>query len=308
MLLVPAAQAAAPIGAVKLYKVPTANSEPRAITLASDGNMWFTEGTDLTGAPAKVGRVTPAGAVTEFPVECNSCILTDIAQGPGNILYFTSNNPELGRINTATGAVVTPTIPMPSSSALAGRLAIHGNDVWITDFNSNVVWRYQVATGQFTSFPDPGALPTDVAVDAAGVVWIAEPDGHSVGRLDPATGSTITHVATPSSPRGIAVATDGQVWYTSRFDNTVGRVTPGSNAVTEFAVPGAGPEFIAPATGSMWFTQELVGNVASIGNDGVVTQGKAVKGSGPLDIAIDPGGDPWYTMFSANKIAELQLR
>src|SRR3954462_2470140 len=75
-LLVPAAQAASPIGALKQYKVPTANSQPRAITLGSDGNMWFTEGTEFTGSPAKIGRVTPAGAVTEFPVDCNFCILT----------------------------------------------------------------------------------------------------------------------------------------------------------------------------------------------------------------------------------------
>ena len=71
---------AAPVGMLKQFKVPTANSQPRAITNGSDGNRWFTEGTEFTGAPAKIGRITPAGAVTEFPVECNGCIITDIAQ------------------------------------------------------------------------------------------------------------------------------------------------------------------------------------------------------------------------------------
>jgi hypothetical protein len=55
-----------PIGALKQYKVPTANSQPRAVTNGSDGNRWFTEGTEFTGAPAKIARITPAGAVTEF--------------------------------------------------------------------------------------------------------------------------------------------------------------------------------------------------------------------------------------------------
>ena len=62
---------AAPVGMLKQFKVPTANSQPRAITSGSDGNRWFTEGTEFTGAPAKIGRVTPTGGVTEFPVECN---------------------------------------------------------------------------------------------------------------------------------------------------------------------------------------------------------------------------------------------
>jgi hypothetical protein len=57
---------AAPIGALKQFKVPTADSQPRAITHGSDGNRWFTEGTEFTPAPAKVARITPAAVITEF--------------------------------------------------------------------------------------------------------------------------------------------------------------------------------------------------------------------------------------------------
>jgi hypothetical protein len=40
-----AATAAPPVAALKQFKVPTANSKPRAITNGSDGNRWFAEGT-----------------------------------------------------------------------------------------------------------------------------------------------------------------------------------------------------------------------------------------------------------------------
>jgi ABC-type sugar transport system substrate-binding protein len=97
---------AAPVGALKQFKVPTANSQPRAITNGSDGNRWFTEGTEFTAAPAKIARITPAGVITEFAPDvadgCNFCIITDIAQGPGGILYITSNDPTLMRFNVAT--------------------------------------------------------------------------------------------------------------------------------------------------------------------------------------------------------------
>ncbi len=125
---------AAPVGMLKQFKVPTANSEPRAIANGSDGNRWFTEGTSFTNAPPKIGRVTPAGAVTEFPVECNGCIITDIVQGPGDVLYFTSNNPILGRITTAVRRS-SGSVDIPNSNAVAGNLAVHGSEIWFTDFN-----------------------------------------------------------------------------------------------------------------------------------------------------------------------------
>jgi hypothetical protein len=50
---------AAPGARLKQFKVPTADSQPRAITNGPDGNRWFTEGTEFTGAPAKIARITP---------------------------------------------------------------------------------------------------------------------------------------------------------------------------------------------------------------------------------------------------------
>src|SRR5262245_18285042 len=52
------AAAAAPIGMLKQFKVPTANSQPRAITNGSDGNRWFTE-SDVNNNFAKIARITP---------------------------------------------------------------------------------------------------------------------------------------------------------------------------------------------------------------------------------------------------------
>ena len=48
---------------IKEFKIPTPNSRPIMIVEGSDGNMWFTE-----EAGNKVGRITPDGSITEFPV------------------------------------------------------------------------------------------------------------------------------------------------------------------------------------------------------------------------------------------------
>jgi streptogramin lyase len=299
---------AAPAGMLKQFKVPTANSQPRAITSGSDGNRWFTEGTEFTGSPAKIGRITPTGAVTEFPVDCNGCIITDIARGPGDTLYFTSNDASLGSINTAGQQLAS--VPLPNSSALGGNLAVHGNDVWITDFNNDSLWRYDITSGQFTQFPVPE--PADVAVDSLGRVWFTAPLDGAVDRLDPATGAVTSTDAGGLIPRELAVATDGQVWFTARFTpQGVGRLDPTATppVVTTFPLTNVGPEGIAASPdGSMWFTQTTKGNIASIDNAGVITEAKTVKGSEPFGITVAPDGDPWYTMMSANKIATVQLR
>jgi streptogramin lyase len=61
---------------------------------------------------------------------------------------------------------------MPESDALAGNLAVHGNEIWITDFNNDSLWRYDVGSGQFTQFSVPE--PADAVVDEAGGLCVED--------------------------------------------------------------------------------------------------------------------------------------
>lgn len=303
--LASAAQAA-PGPKLMQFKIPTANSSPEHITQASDGNFWFTESfvNDQNVLGHNVGRITPAGVVTEFEV-CQFCFPTDIVQGSDGTLYFTKNDAPLGRI-TLDGTVL-PDAGAPFQFNGNG-LAAHGDDIWVTDFNNDSVWRYDIPTGVFTAFPTPGGTPFDVDVDDAGIVWYADADSQ-IGRLDPATG-TITAIPLAVFPREIRVASDGAVWFTARFSpQAVGFVDPVTLAVTVFPVDG-GPLDIAPAAdGSMWFTRTTAGNIARITSAGVITfESKVVKGSEPFGITVAANGDPWFAMLSANKIATLVLQ
>jgi streptogramin lyase len=300
-LMLTASASAAPVGALKQYRIPTADSQPRYITNGSDGNRWFTESSDL--AP-QIGRITPAGDVTEFAVPCSFCLVNDIAQGPNDTLYFTTNDAVLGRI-TASGAVDFIPSPAPAGGNIAVDSA-HGA-VWITDFNSHVIWRYDIATDQFTS-PISTPTPTDVAVGANGDVWFTDND--SPGAIGHYDGQSTTMIPTNGGiPTDITVASDGDVWFVEAFSQAVGRLDPSSNAVTEFPVPGVGPQNIAPAPdGSVWFTQATKDNAARITDDGTITETKVVRKSDPFGITVDAQGNPWYTLRAANKIAEFQLR
>lgn len=293
---------AAPVGKLKQFKVPTADSAPRSITNGSDGNLWFTLGTEFV--PSQIGRITPAGDITEFDPACNGCILNDIIQGPGDILYYTSNDPFLGRITTS--GEILDSIAMPESDVLAGNLAVQDDAIWITDFNNDSLWRYDVLSEQFDQFPVPE--PNDVVVDEAGIIWFTAPLEPGIGRLDPATGE-VTVTPTTLVPRQLTIAADGDIWFTDRFTQGVGRLVPASGEVTEVPLTDVGPEGIAAAPdGTVWFTQTTKGNIAQITDSGVITEGKVVKNSEPFGITVAPNGDPWYTMMSANKVATLRLR
>ena len=60
-----------------------AQSDPVSIVLGDDGNLWFT-----ACFANKIGRITPAGVVTLFPVPTSNSEPFDIVKGPNRTLWF----------------------------------------------------------------------------------------------------------------------------------------------------------------------------------------------------------------------------
>ena len=63
------------------FPIPTPTGQPYGIAAGPDGNLWFAG--SLGG---NIGRITPAGAVTEFPASD----AISIAAGPDGALWFAS--------------------------------------------------------------------------------------------------------------------------------------------------------------------------------------------------------------------------
>src|SRR5919112_1540360 len=232
---------AAPVGKLTQFKVPTDNSQPRDITVGSDGNLWFTEGNEVfTPGPdpdeggtfhRNVGRITPTGEITEFriedgigPNEC-FCLLNDIVQGPGDVLYFTTNNPGLGRITT--DGEILPFVAPDNSAANGSGIAAHG-DVWFSarfvpqgvgelDPDTNVV-------REFSLTDNPG--PQDIAASPDGSVWFTQTTEGNIARITDAGIVTEGKVVRNSEPFGITVAPNGNPWYTMMSANKIARLTP----------------------------------------------------------------------------------
>ena len=102
-------------GRITEFPVPGANAKLlQGITVGADGNLWFTTvALDVNGNPvaAGVGRITPDGVVTEFPVPTASIGGRTIVAGPDGNLWFTEGGAnQIGRVTTA-GAVTEFAIP-----------------------------------------------------------------------------------------------------------------------------------------------------------------------------------------------------
>src|SRR6266851_5201233 len=66
-------------------------SLPRGITAGPDGNLWFAESNNI-------GRITPSGSITTFPVPTQSSSPEGITAGPDGNLWFTDAGNNIGRI------------------------------------------------------------------------------------------------------------------------------------------------------------------------------------------------------------------
>jgi|GEM_PF-1808310 len=101
-----------PDGQVRLFPLPDSEPGVSSIVAGPDGNVWFSE--HNTG---RIGRVTPEGRITRFPVHGYP---GDIAAGPDGNLWFTELGPNrLGRI-TPSGRITKFHVPRGGEGPLAG--------------------------------------------------------------------------------------------------------------------------------------------------------------------------------------------
>jgi virginiamycin B lyase len=126
------------------FPVPTPNGTngfPQIITTGPDGALWFTECGAAVGsnqcAASSIGRITTAGATTEFPIPVSPLVITT---GLDGALWFAEEDGNnIGRITTA-GVLTQFPIPKATGKTLDITAGPDGA-LWFTEFGSNSVGR-----------------------------------------------------------------------------------------------------------------------------------------------------------------------
>jgi streptogramin lyase len=299
---------AGPVITITMFPIPTPSSFPVGITAGPDGNLWFTE-----SQPSKIGRITPAGAVTEFqlppPLPQNDASTrgpSAMTLGPDGNLWFTEAfGPynSIGRITPiAPFRVAEFVIPTVNSLPLSITSSSDGN-LWFTETNAHKIGRINPWTGLITEFSISSA-PICIASGADGNLWYTEGGTDKIGRITPA--GAITEFLVPTDPysscSGITAGADGNLWF-SVVGYGIGRINPFTGAVTEFAlsagaVPWGSPTNVAAGPdGSIWFGttwgSDVVGRVTP---GGAITQYVVSTANFNVEgLTTGPDGNLWFT-------------
>ena len=206
-------------GVIAEFLRTNSGSHPTGIAAGPDGNIWYTV---LSGGvtcdpiachPTEqpwIGRITPGGVITEFPLTIGSQP-SGISSGPdGNVWFTELVANKIGRI-TPSGNVTEFPIPSAHNQDLGGGRIHFGvfagpediaagadGNVWFTESVSNRIGRVSVS-GHITEFQNPTSCPEGLGLDCLtgiasgphGEVWATQPAANRIARIDILSDPTI---------------------------------------------------------------------------------------------------------------------
>lgn len=257
-----------------------------ALASGNDGNVWFAEAFN-----SKVGRITPAGVLTEFGVPLAGAT-RDVAPGPDGDMWFTLANTAsggyLGSI-TSSGTIALHQLPTRGPKFLT--TGPDGN-IWYTD-DSSVIGKYQL-NGTVTQYPTPTAnsSPRGIAVGPDGNLWFTEFNSSKIAKIT--TSGVITEYSVAMNPFGTPAFIDGHVWANAQ--NEFVTLTFGGHA-RALPLPDLPGGQLGGAQGRIWVSFQDLNEIASMNFDGsqMRTYQVPTAGATPISMVYGSDGNIWFS-------------
>jgi virginiamycin B lyase len=302
------------------------NEEAGEIVAAPDGNLWFTLNSALRLTPRRplppeIGRITPSGQVTTYPLPLGPKDgIGDLVAGPNGYLWFLGAG-SLWQISPL-GTIARLPIDLGQNNAITLEAGTEGN-LWfarkpVSGPGSGVIGRLTPG-GELSEFGAtiPNFAPTMlIAAPDGSLLFFYGTTGPGVGRISPSgefTPAAAVLVAPGKILGGAAIGADGNLWYSVQVGFTasaIGRVTASGQA-TEFndclrySQPYFGPaELVLGADGNLWFTslesRSLPGisdppSIGRVTPSGEITQIFAGVNFEATSIVAGPDGAIWFS-------------
>lgn len=308
-----------------IYPLPTPVSGPCATTVTPGGTDWFVE-----WATSRIGRVTPDGKLSEFPipqagpqVTLPSTLPTDIpcsiTQGGDGNLYFTNGIAnQIGTVDPSTGRITLYTAPDTAGNLVPFNDIAAGDDgaIWFTETTGNAIGRFDLKTHAFSSYeiPTPASTPVGIVQGPDGAIWFAESAANKIGRLDAATGQITEYpLPTPAAvPFVMRAVTGGRyVWFTETGAGALGRVDTETGAVAEVPLPaGSAPIALCEGSdGDIYYNspaRNVLGRV-SPGTFSVTEIPVPEAASEPIELGCGADGSVWAMLHAGNSVARYAI-
>jgi virginiamycin B lyase len=294
------------LAAATITEYPLApGAAPQGITLGPDGNVWFVE----NGAN-KVGRITAAGVITEFPLLTPDNQPAQIVAGTSGHLYLDEPGPTKVAFFDALG---DKSFHESGSGVTAAGIAFGAaGSLWVTDGTSKVLAYSSEfsGVGQCTMSDGFAHGFWGITVGREGTLWMTDATSNGIVALT-SSGCAFGKVSLPNSNSGplfITSGQDGSIWFTEYTGNRIGRIQ--ASSLNEFALPaGSHPMMIAPSLdGTLWFAEQGSNQIGHITHDGVIAHYTVpTAASAPHGVVVGPDGSVWFTEQNGSKIGRLQL-
>ncbi len=261
VLALPGSASALGLGEQEEFFAPTQPTQPLTLTKGPDGNVWYTN-----DGSTKIGKVTPAGVVTEYSPGLAGNAFSITAGPDGNIWFTETGSEKVGYIDPAAPTTSLQEFTVPGMSTLATEASFitagpDGN-LWLT-LGLNGIARVTPAgvVTEFTAGLNTEAEPCSIIPGPDGNVWFGdcatETGNEAIGKITPAGAITEFPVLGNSTnrPSSITFGSDGRIWFAAAATGParqVGAITT-AGVVTYYA---AGTVFltgfVTGADGNVW--------------------------------------------------------
>ncbi len=167
---------------VTVYPLPDDAADANLNTAVFDtlGTLWF------TGQDGVFGSLDPTGGEMEVYAAPEGRGPYGITATPlGDVYYASLAGSHLGHVIEGGDALV---IEPPTPDQGARRVwSDSSGSIWVSEWNSGQVTRYQPDSGQWQAWPLPGDDPAAYAVfvDDEDVVWLSDFGSNALVRFDP---------------------------------------------------------------------------------------------------------------------------
>jgi RHS repeat-associated protein len=273
---------------------PAAASAIDALTLASDGTIWFSE----TSADGMVGQFDPStGTIGQYSLaSIGSDTPTGVAQGAnGNVWIEDPNN---NTINEVAGGATTSSSFTLLSDWEGPTDGVEGPDgnLWLTEQWTGDISKV-TPDGSITDFSTgEDSLPVGITTGSDGNLWFTE-GADTIAKITTA-GSISTYTIpddTSAWPTGIAAGPSGTLRFAEDGSAQIGTITTGGSVTSQVSVADGQPLGIAAGSGGTdYFTayDGTHGYIGVINSAGDVSEYELAAGhtvvQGPDSIVFDP--------------------
>jgi virginiamycin B lyase len=309
------------------------NSSPNAITVDSQGNVWF-----VLQAETALGMLNhTTGQISIFPLPEPKNTTTSswgiAVDSSRKLVWFTDQiSNSIWSFSIANHTFVRHEVTTESANPYGISLDQNGN-VWFTEDwatkANNTYWNKigEINTsGALKEFVIPhfngfgnnseGMAPAGITVDEDGTVWISLVLADSVVSFSNAVFHNYNFTGLAYEPVGIAIGPEGNVWITNHGASFISEFNPRSGyfrSISTSVFPPYNeslPYFIyADKSGSIWFNEHQGNAIArfnpttnTLTEYEIPSKDSNFGIAGALTMALSSEGSPWFTELFTGKI------